>query len=128
MISSVGISYGQEHEVDPLSSANAYHLIRTNKECVIVCLHNHPSNSIISLPDILYLLMYDNIKMIVAITNLGSINYIVKAKNYNKKKAFILLNEATELSHKAKKLKEYQNAVMYFLKKCKTVGVVFKYK
>ncbi|MBR1741633.1 MAG: hypothetical protein IJ733_07130, partial [Lachnospiraceae bacterium] len=42
---------------------------------------NHPNLSKISLEDAFYLLIHDAIKMIVAVTNRGSISYIVKQTN-----------------------------------------------
>ena len=52
----------------------------------------------------------------------------MKNKKYDKNKAFVLLKKATELNNKAKNLKEYQNAVLYFLKKCKNIGLIYSCK
>lgn len=123
--SRVGIAYGKEHDVDPLSSTNAYHLVKTSKECVIVCLHNHPSDSIISLMDIMFLILYENIKMVVVVTNSGNINYMVKGKKYSKKKASLLCSEAIEKSNKSRKIGEKIDAVKYFIKKCKTARLIY---
>lgn len=127
-LSNVGVTKGREHDVEPFSSTVAYHLLKTSKDCVLVCLHNHPSNSLISLADIFCLLTYDNVKMIVVVTNQGSINYIVKSKKYNKNNALKLFREAAVLNDKANTLKQFQEAVLYFLKKSKNVGVVYSTK
>ena len=125
-LANVGISKGTEHEVEPFSSTTAFHLLKTSKECVLVCLHNHPSGSIISLSDIMFLLLYDNVKMIIAVTNLGSISYVVKNKKYNKEKASKLYSEAVKLSNKSKNIKEMQDAVKHFIKSCKNVGIIYQ--
>ena len=69
----IGIALGTEHAVDPLSDSTSYHLIRTSKDCVVIVLHNHPSLSAFSLPDIHFLLRYETVKMMVVVSNLGSI-------------------------------------------------------
>lgn len=127
-LSNVGVTKGKEHDVDPFSSTIAFHLLKTSRDCVLVCLHNHPSNSIISLADIFCLLIYDNVKMIVVVTNQGSINYIVKSKKYNKNNALKIFREAAGLNDKAKTLKQFQDAVLYFLKRSKNAGIVYSCK
>ena len=92
----IGIALGAEHEVDPLSDATSYHLIRASKDCVVLVLHNHPSLSAFSLSDIQFLLRYETVKMMVVVTNLGSVSYLVKNGKYNFEKAVILLNEAVD--------------------------------
>lgn len=71
----IGVALGGEHEVDPLSSTISYHLVSSAKECVVIVLHNHPS-----LSDVQFLLRYERIKMMVVVTNLGSISYLVKGE------------------------------------------------
>lgn len=119
----IGIALGSEHDVDPLSDTTAYHLISSTEECVVIVLHNHPSLSDFSLTDVQFLLRYDNVKMMVVITNLGSISYLVKNKKYNLKKAIILFNESVDKNNEAENLKDLQNAANYFLKNSYMVGI-----
>lgn len=119
----IGVSLGGEHDVDPLSDTTAYHLISSAKECVVIVLHNHPSLSDFSLTDVQFLLRYDNIKMMVVVTNLGSISYLVKGRKYDLKKAIALFNEAIDKNNEAEKLKDLQNAADYFLKNSYNVGI-----
>ena len=119
----IGIALGSEHDVDPLSDTTAYHLISSAEECVVIVLHNHPSLSDFSLTDVQFLLRYDNVKMMVVVTNLGSISYLVKGKRYDIKKAIALFNEAVDKNNEAEKLKDLQNAADYFLKNSYTVGI-----
>ncbi len=45
----------------------------------VAVLHNHPSLSDFSLSDVQFLLRYESIKMMIVVTNLGSISYLVKS-------------------------------------------------
>lgn len=122
----IGIALGAEHDVDPLSDSTSYHLIRTSSDCVVIVLHNHPSLSAFSLPDIQFLLRYETVKMMVVVTNLGSVSYLVKNRKYDFEKAVILLNEAVDLNNKAKNIKDLQDAADYFLKNCYNVGINYE--
>ncbi len=122
----IGIALGTEHAVDPLSDSTSYHLIRTSKDCVVIVLHNHPSLSAFSLPDIHFLLRYETVKMMVVVSNLGSISYLVKNRKYDFEKAVMLLNKAVDLNNKANKLKDLQDAAYYFLKNCYNVGISYE--
>lgn len=119
----IGVALGSEHDVDPLSDTTAYHLLSSTNECVVIVLHNHPSLSDFSLTDVQFLLRYDNVKMMIVVTNLGSISYLVKGKKYDLKKAITLFNEAVNKNNEAKKLKDFQNAADYFLKNSYHVGI-----
>lgn len=120
------VSYGDEHSVDPLSDTLSNHLVMTAEGCVIIILHNHPSLSKISLQDVSYLFRFAAIKMIVAVTNAGSVNYIVKANTYHRKEALKLYIEAIEMYNKASNLKQKQDATNYFLNHCFKCGIVFE--
>ena len=122
----IGIALGTEHAVDPLSDSTSYHLIRTSSDCVVIVLHNHPSLSAFSLSDIQFLLRYETVKMMVVVTNLGSVSYLVKNGKYDFEKAVILLNEAVDLNNKAKNIKDLQDAADYFLKNCYNVGINYE--
>lgn len=119
----IGVALGGEHEVDPLSSTISYHLVSSAKECVVIVLHNHPSLSDFSLSDVQFLLRYERIKMMVVVTNLGSISYLVKGEKYDYEKAVILFNEAVQSNNEAKNLKGLQRAADYFLKNSHIVGI-----
>ena len=121
----IGVALGGEHTVDPLSDTTAYHLVSSVKKCVVIVLHNHPSLSDFSLTDVQFLLKYDNIKMMVVITNLGSISYLVKGGKYDLEKAIALFNEAVDKNNKAEKLKDLQNAAIYFLKNSCNAGIYY---
>lgn len=119
----IGVALGSEHEVDPISSTIAYHLVASAKECIVIVLHNHPSLSDFSLSDVQFLLRYASIKMMVVVTNLGSISYLVKGKGYVYEKAVALFNEAVNSNNEARDLKGLQKAADYFLKNCYMAGI-----
>ncbi len=119
----IGVALGSEHEVDPISNTTAYHLVSSAKDCIVIVLHNHPSLSNFSLSDVQFLLRYASIKMMVVITNLGSISYLVKGKGYIYEKAVALFNEAVNSNNEARDLKNLQKAADQFLKNCYMVGI-----
>jgi hypothetical protein len=121
----IGVALGSEHAVDPLSDTTAYHLVCSAEECVIIVLHNHPSLSDFSLTDVQFLLRYENVKMMVVVTNLGSISYLVKGTSYNQKDAIALFNKAVDKNNDAKDLKDLQDAADYFLKNSYNVGICY---
>lgn len=89
----IGVALGGEHEVDPLSSTISYHLVSSAKECVVIVLHNHPS-----LSDVQFLLRYERIKMMVVVTNLGSISYLVKGESMiTKKRLYYLMRRFNQI-------------------------------
>lgn len=119
----IGVALGGEHEVDPISNTTAYHLVSSAKECIVIVLHNHPSLSDFSLSDVQFLLQYASVKMMVVVTNLGSISYLVKGNGYTYEKAVALFNEAVNTNNEAEDLKSLQKAADHFLKNCHTVGI-----
>lgn len=122
----VGITLGDEHNVDPLSTTVAYHLVMTSSDCVIISLHNHPSLSKFSLQDVQFLIMYASVKMMCVVTNLGSVSYLVKSKKYDRSVAMDILRKAVKLHNDANELKGYQKAAKYFLKNCHKAGIIYE--
>ncbi len=122
----VTVAYGDDHSVDPMETTLSYHLIGNSASCVVVIIHNHPSLSKISLQDVSLMLSYASIKMIVAVTNLGAINYIVRRENFNRIEALRLFSEATDKYRAAgNDLKKRQEATDYFLSHCYEIGIIF---
>lgn len=121
-----GISLGTEHEVDPAASVTAYHILRTTLSCAVVCLHNHPNLSKFSLNDVKFFLKNDNVKLMTAITNLGSVSYLVRTDRFDFFKALDLYNEAVGIHNTSGDLKNLQNAADYFLKNCYDVGIIYE--
>lgn len=120
-----GIDYGDEHSADPLRDPYSCHLIYGSKSCVIISLHNHPSLSKISLPDVRFFLSYPSIRMLVVVTNLGNISYLVKSDKYQSSQAVNIFNEAVAVSKSATGLKILQEASNYFLNNCYKAGIIY---
>jgi hypothetical protein len=119
-----GVSLGDEHSVDPEEDTISYHILNGALQCVVVVLHNHPSMSKLSLQDISFLLMYRNMKMIIAVTNYGNVYYLVKTRNYDVEKAKELYKEAYRRYTEVGNLKGYQEATNYFLNNCYQAGLL----
>lgn len=49
----IGISFGDEHEVDICADTASNHLILSAQRCAVVVLHNHPSTQTLSIEDVL---------------------------------------------------------------------------
>lgn len=121
-----GISFGSEHEVDPAGSTVSYHIIHSSLDCVVVCLHNHPNLSKFSLDDVKFFLSSPSVKMVVVVTNLGSVSYLVKGKNYNRIEAIKVFNEAVDIHKLSSDLRNAQRAASYFLNECYRANIVYE--
>lgn len=123
---SFSIFCGTEHDVDLMADADTFHMLTRSKECAVISLHNHPSLSLISLADSRFFLYYSSIKLLAVVSNLGSISYLLKGRNFNLKVALELINQAITLNNKASNLKERQQAASFFLKNCYKAGIIYK--
>ena len=66
----IGISFGDEHEVDICADTASNHLILSTKRCAIVVLHNHPSTQTLSIEDVRFFLHFESIKIMVFNTHI----------------------------------------------------------
>ena len=119
---------GDEYSVEPMSDTETNHIIVSAQGCVVVILHNHPNLSKISLEDVMFLFRLPTVKMIVAVTNSGSVGYIVKTDKYEEKKleAYKLMQKAVEMNNEATNLKQKQDACDYFLNNCYKAGLIYE--
>lgn len=122
----IGVQFGDEHSVNPLADSLTYHLIMTSKECMVVSMHNHPSLSLVSVTDIRFFLQYGSIRLLVIVTNLGSVSYMVKGKKFNYRKSVELLNHTIQKYNESSGLKGYQDATKYFISNCHRVGIIYE--
>lgn len=95
-------------------------------ECVVIVLHNHPSLSKFSLEDVKFFLNNGTVKMMVVVTNLGSISYLVKKDSYNRKKAIEIYNHAVSVHNEGSGIHDYHKAVSYFLSSCHEANIVYE--
>lgn len=122
----IGVALGDEHSVDPCMNTTSYHLITTSLECVVIVLHNHPSLSKFSLEDIKFFLSNRAVKMMIVVTNLGSVSYLVKRENFHRQKAIEIYNHAVSLHNKGNDIHDYQKAVSYFLSNCDDAKIIYE--
>lgn len=122
----MGVALGDEHSVDPCMNTTSYHLITTSFKCIVIVLHNHPSLSKFSLEDVKFFLSNGTVKMMVVVTNLGSISYLVKKDNYDRKKAIELYNYAVSIHNDGYNIHDYQKAVSYFLSNCHEANIIYE--
>lgn len=122
----MGVALGDEHSVDPCMNTVSYHLITASFECVVIVLHNHPSLSKFSLEDVKFFLSNGTVKMMVVVTNFGSISYLVKRDRYNRKKAIEIYNHAVGLHNEGNDILDYQKAVAFFLSNCHEANIVYE--
>ena len=116
----------QSNEVALTYSLDYRNLITTSLECIVIVLHNHPSLSKFSLEDVKFFLNNGTVKMMVVVTNLGSISYLVKKDRYQRKKAVELYNRAVSLHNEGNSIHDYQKAVTYFLSNCHDADIVYE--
>ncbi len=122
----IGVALGDEHSVDPCMNVVAYHLLSTSLECVVIVLHNHPSLSKFSLEDVKFFLRNESVKMMVVVTNLGSVSYLVKKDNYNRNKAIEIYNQAVNTHNAGNGIQDYQEAASFFLSNCYDANIVYE--
>ena len=122
----IGIALGDEHSVDPCMNTVSHHLITASFECIVIVLHNHPSLSKFSLEDVKFFLSNGTVKMMVVVTNLGSISYLVKKDSYNRKKAIEIYNHSVSVHNEGIGIYDYQKAVSYFLTNCHEASIVYE--
>lgn len=89
---------------------------------------NQPSLSLVSVADIRFFLQYGSIRLLIIVTNLGSISYLVKSKKFDYKKAVKLLNQTIQKYNEASDLKGYQEATKFFIKNCYKAGIIYEDK
>ena len=101
-------------------------MIMKSQECAVVSLHNHPTLSLVSLMDIRFFLRYHSIKLLVIVTNMGSVSYLVKSSKYEYAAAIDFVNDVITMHNIADNIKGYQKAVQYFLSNCYKVGIIYE--
>lgn len=125
----MGISFGDEHSIDLAEDPVSYYLIHSSLNCVVICMHNHPNLSKISLDGVKFFLRNESVKMLAAVTNLGSIFYIIKPDVFDWNAAADLYNEAVNVHNlHPENLKNAQDAANYFLNNCSRANIIYGYK
>ena len=122
----IGVVLGDEHSVDPCMNTVSNHLIKSSLDCVVIVLHNHPSLSKFSLEDIQFFLRNATVKMMIVVTNLGSVSYLVKKDNVDMRKAVEIYNSSVSKHNAGESIRDYQKAVEYFLSNCYQANIIYE--
>lgn len=121
----LGISYGEEHNVDVCADTASNHIIVSAKSCAVVIMHNHPTTQTLSVEDIRFFLHYSSVRIIAVVTNQGNIHYLCKDKDYCYENAKKIYDECVEsLNHKSQ-LKDFYLAGLSFLARCSEAGLFY---
>lgn len=91
-----GVSFGTEHEVDIRADTLSNHILVSQKSVAVVVLHNHPSIQTFSIQDIRFFIEFSVLKVMVVVSNQGTVHYLMREENYDFKKAVALFNECVE--------------------------------
>ena len=94
-------------------------------DIAIVVVHNHPSTQTLSLEDIGFFLHFASVRIMVVVTNLGTIHYISKDEEYDYRNANDLLKECQEDLPEKPSIKEYYMASLTFLSRCSEAGLFY---
>lgn len=86
---------------------------------------HHPSTQNFSLDDIYFFLTYATVKVIVVVSNQGTIHYICKDTTYDYSAAFELFKECTKNIKKTSFAKTHYMAALSFLVRCSEVGLYY---
>lgn len=121
----IGISFGDEHEVDICADTASNHLILSSRRCAVVVLHNHPSTQTLSIEDIRFFLHFESIRIMVVVTNQGIVHYLCKDNEYNYDASMELYNECIVGLTAKSKVQEYYMASLTFLARCSEVGLFY---
>lgn len=124
-LESYGISYGDEHSVDVYSDTLSNHIIVSGKSFTVVLLHNHPSTQTFSLDDIHFFLVNATIKVIVVVTNQGTVHYLYKDSAYDYQSSFDLFADCTQDITNKSTEKECYVAALTFLVRCSETGLFY---
>lgn len=122
----IGISFGDEHEVDICADTKSNHLIISAKRCAVIVLHNHPSTQTLSMEDIRFLMHFEAIRLMVVVTNQGTIHYVCKEDTYDHTEAVKLYKECADSLKKGSRPEEFYEAGRTFLKRCSEVGMYYQ--
>lgn len=118
-----GFQKGDEHEVFIGADTDSCHLLMTGSNVAIV--HNHPSTQTLSLQDVNLFLSNASIRVIVVVSNQGTVHYLRKDRDYSFSGARELYNSCvSDLTRNASASENYA-ASLDFLTHCTEAGLYY---
>ena len=118
-----GLVKGNEHEVNVSSDVDSHHLLLFGKNVAII--HNHPSTQTLSLQDIYLFLSTVTVRLIVVVSNQGTVHYLLKDNHYVFSAARDLYNSCVDDLSKDSSEQESYNAALDFLAHCSEAGLYY---
>lgn len=127
MMDNYGVAFGDEMSVSVNADTLSFHILMTAREATVIVLHNHPSTKTFSVNDLRYLFVYAKIKMLVVVSNQGTIHYIMKEKKYDREDALKLLKECVAENNKSNNaVTNAYKASVSFLSRCSEAGLFYR--
>jgi hypothetical protein len=135
----MGVCFGNDkNEIDFMRDTKTYSIISRAESVTVVNLHNHPDCTPFSLYDITTFAIYEQIKLLVLITNKGGLHYLSKGENYSHSENAVFIRKTVEkISPNAFKdgilymneisLKQMKSISDAYLKNCYTIGITSKH-
>ncbi len=80
---------------------------------------------ILSLVDLHFLLVYTRVKMLVVVSNQGTVHYIQKDKKFDRQAAVRLIKECADEYNISNSVVERYRAALTFLVRCSEVGLFY---
>lgn len=118
-----GFQKGDEHEVLIGADPDSYHILMTGSNVAIV--HNHPSTQTLSLQDVNLFLSNASIRVIVVVSNQGTVHYLHKDENYSFSIARDLYNSCVQDLTSHSSASESYAASLDFLTHCTEAGLYY---
>lgn len=127
MMKDYGVAFGDETSVSVNADTFSFHILMTAQEATVIVLHNHPSTKTFSLNDLRYLFVYVTIKMLVLVSNQGTIHYIVKEEKFDRNAALKMLKECVmENERGSSAAANAYKASLSFLSRCSEAGLFYR--
>ncbi|MBQ6132770.1 MAG: hypothetical protein IJI65_01300 [Lachnospiraceae bacterium] len=126
LLDQIGFAEGDEHGVKVHADTDSHHIIVSAKDVSVVIIHNHPSTQTLSIEDIGFFLYETTVRILVVVTNQGTVHYIMKDTDYDHHAAEKLRRECTEDLTKWSSERECYEAALDFLTHCSEVGLYYR--
>ena len=119
-----GTVNGTDHYVDVDADPVSYHLLRTGMFVAVI--HNHPSTQTLSIEDVRFFLHFIRLKMMIVVSNQGTVHYLMKDNEYDYTAAEQLRRECVADLTKDSSERECYEAALDFLTHCSEAGLYYR--
>jgi hypothetical protein len=135
----MGVCFGNDkNEIDFMRDTKTYSIINRAESITVVNLHNHPDCTPFSMYDIMIFAVYEQIKLLVLVTNKGELHYLSKGENYSHMENAVFFRKTVEkyapdalengnIYMSRINLKQMRSISDSYLKNCYMVGITSKH-